>query len=58
MNNVKFNATIPAKAAAIDVHGDVGARLTLEIADSDLLDFLPIVKFRGKRLLIEISEAE
>ena len=55
---VTFCATIPVKAAAIDIHGETGARLTLEIADSDLPDFLPIVLLRGKRLDVRITEAE
>jgi hypothetical protein len=55
---VAFRATIPVKAAAIDIHGETGARLTLEIADSDLPDFLPIVLLRGKRLNVKITEAE
>jgi hypothetical protein len=55
---VCFRATIPVKAAAIDIHGETGARLTLEIADSDLPDFLPIVLLRGKRLDVKITEAE
>ena len=55
---VAFRATIPVKAAAIDIHGETGARLTLEIADSDLPNFLPIVLLRGKRLDVRITEAE
>ena len=53
---VSFRATIPVKAAAIDIHGETGARMTLEIADSDLGDFLPVVRFRGKRLRVTIEE--
>ncbi len=53
---VTFRATIPVKAAAIDIHGETGARLTLEVADSDLADFLPIVLLRGKRLTVTIAE--
>lgn len=53
---VTFRASIPAKAAAIDVHGETGARLTLEIADSDMGDFLPIVLLRGKRLRVTVAE--
>jgi hypothetical protein len=54
---VTFAATIPIKAAAIDIHGDTGARLTLEIADSDLADFLPIVMFRNTRLIVTIEKS-
>lgn len=53
---VTFRATIPIKAAAIDIHGETGARLTLEIADSDMGDFLPIVLLRGKRLIVTVKE--
>ena len=53
---VTFRATIPSKAAAIDVHGDTGARLTLEVADLDMGDFLPVVLLRGKRLRVTITE--
>jgi hypothetical protein len=53
---VAFRATIPIKAAAIDIHGETGARLTLEIADSDIADFLPIVLLRGKRLRVTVAE--
>jgi len=53
---VRFRATIPVKAAAIDIHGETGARLTLEIADSDLADFLPIVLLRGRRLRVAVEE--
>jgi hypothetical protein len=53
---VEFRATIPVKAAAIDIHGETGARLTLEIADSDMGDFLPIVLLRGKRLRVTVAE--
>ena len=53
---VRFRATIPVKAAAIDIHGETGARLTLEIADSDMADFLPIVLLRGRRLVVTVEE--
>jgi hypothetical protein len=53
---VRFRATIPIKAAAIDIHGETGARLTLEIADSDMADFLPIVLLRGRRLRVTVEE--
>ena len=54
---VEFRATIPFKANAIDVHGETGARLTLDIADSDLADFLPVVMLRQKQLRV-ILEAK
>jgi hypothetical protein len=54
--SITFAATIPVKAAAIDIHGETGARMSLEISDSDLPDFLPVVMFRGKRLRVTITE--
>ena len=53
---VTFRATIPIKAAAIDIHGETGARLTLEVADSEMGNFLPIVLLRGKRLCVTVAE--
>lgn len=53
---VSFRATIPVKAAAIDIHGDTGARLTLEVSDADMGDFLPVVLLRGKRLRVTVEE--
>lgn len=55
---VTFRATIPAKAGAIDIHGETGARLTLDIADVDLPEFLPVVTLRGKRLRINATVVE
>lgn len=55
-NPVTFKATIPHKAAAVDIHGDEGARLTLDIADIDLNDFLPVVMLRNKRLRVTVEE--
>ena len=55
---VTFRATIPHKAAAIDVHGDEGARLTLDIADVDLAQFLPVVMLRNKRLRVTVEDDE
>ena len=53
-----FRAIIPHKAAAIDVHGDEGARLTLDISDADLADFLPVVTLRNMQLVVTLVEAE
>ena len=53
---VTFRAAIPGKASAIDIHGETGARLTLEIADEDLADFLPVVRLRGLALRVTIGE--
>jgi len=55
---VTFRATIPPKSAAIDVHGEAGARLVLDVSDSDLADFLPVVMLRNKvlRVTLEVQE--
>jgi hypothetical protein len=55
---VTFPAVIPSIETAVKIHGDGGARLILDIAESDLAAFLPAVVFRGKRLQITIQEAE
>jgi hypothetical protein len=55
-NSVTFRATIPPKAAAIDFHGECGARLILDIPDSELGGFTPIIMLRCKRLLVTIAE--
>jgi len=55
-DGVTFRSAIPAKAAAIDFHGETGARLTLEVADCDLGDFMPVVLMRQKRLIVTIKE--
>jgi len=53
--SVVFRATIPPKAAAIDVHGQEGARLTLDVSDADLPAFLPVVLLRGKVLRVTLE---
>jgi len=53
---ITFHAIISPSAAAIDGHGEEGAKLKLEIADIHLPEFLPIFFFRNKRLLVTIAE--
>jgi hypothetical protein len=53
---VEFNATIPPTETAIRVHGEGGARLMLDIAESDLGAFLPSLALRGKRLVVLLRE--
>ncbi|MFA5423459.1 MAG: hypothetical protein WC374_06330 [Phycisphaerae bacterium] len=53
---ITFHAIISPSAAAIDCHGEEGAKLKLEIDDSHIAEFLPIVFFRNKRLLVTITE--
>ena len=54
-NSVTFRATIPPIETAIKVHGDGGARLILDIAESDLAGFLPALVMRGKRLTVTLA---
>ena len=55
--SVTFPATIPPIETAIKVHGDGGARMILDIAESDLGAFLPAFAMRGKRLDVTLEEA-
>jgi hypothetical protein len=53
--SVTFRATIPPIETAIKVHGEGGARLILDIAESDLGGFLPAVVMRGKVLTVTLQ---
>jgi hypothetical protein len=55
---VKFPATIPPSETAIKIHGEGGARMILDIAESDLGAFLPALVMRGRRLVVTLAEAE
>ena len=55
---VTFQASIPSLETAIKIHGDGGARLMLDVAESDLAGFLPALAYRGKRLRVTIEEAD
>lgn len=44
--SVTFRATIPPMETAIKIHGEGGARMQLDIAESDLGGFLPILAMR------------
>ncbi len=52
---VSFPATIPPSETAIKVHGEGGARMQLDIAESDLGAFLPALVMRGKRLVVTLA---
>jgi len=52
---VSFVASIPPIETAIKIHGQEGARLVLDVADSDLGDFFPVTLLRGKVLRITID---
>ena len=56
--SVTFPATIPPIETAIKVHGEGGARMLLDIAESDLGAFLPALAMRGKRLAVTLSSTE
>ncbi len=43
---------------AIKIHGDGGARVQIDIAESDLGAFLPAVVFRGRRMAVTFQDAE
>ena len=55
---VTFRASIPPMETAIKIHGEGGARLQLDIAESDLGGFLPALVMRGKVLLVTLEHAE
>jgi len=54
---VSFIASIPPIETAIKIHGQEGARLILDVADTELGNFFPITLLRGKVLRVTI-EAE
>ena len=56
--SVTFRASIPLIETAIKIHGEGGARLQLDIAESDLAGFLPALVMRGKVLNVTLEEAE
>ena len=55
---VSFPATIPPMETAIKIHGEGGARMLLDIAETDLGAFLPSLVMRGKRLVVTLEEAK
>ena len=54
---VSFPATIPPTDTAIKIHGEGGARLILDIAESDLAAFIPALIMRGKQLRVTLEES-
>ena len=57
-DSVTFPATIPPTATAIKIHGEGGARIQLDVAESDLGAFLPALVMGGKRLNVTFTEVE
>lgn len=55
---VTFPATIPPTENAIKVHGEGGARLILDIAETNMGAFLPALAMRGKRLSVKLTERQ
>jgi len=53
---VTFPATIPPMETAIKIHGEGGARIMLDVAESNLGAFLPAVAFRGKQIGVTFTE--
>ena len=53
---IKFIATLPLTATAIQIHGEEGMRVTLDIAESELPKALGLVTLKGKQLEVEIKE--
>jgi hypothetical protein len=51
-SEVIFPATIPPMETAIKIHGEGGARLSLDIAESNMGAFLPALAMRGKNLSV------
>ena len=55
---VTFPATIPMTETAIKIHGEGGARLQLDISETNLGAFLPALVMRGKRLVVTLESEE
>ena len=56
--SVTFRATVPPIETAIKIHGEGGARLILDIAETDLAGFLPALVFRGRKLRVTLEGDE
>ena len=56
--SVTFRASIPPMETAIKIHGEGGARLQLDVAETDLAGFLPALKYRGRLLDVTLTDAE
>lgn len=55
-DRVQFIASIPPIETAIKIHGEEGARLILDVADTELGNFFPITLLRGKVLKITVEK--
>ena len=57
-SEIIFNATIPPTASAIQIHGDGGARISLDIAESDMANMIPLMALRGKQLVVCVESRD
>ena len=55
---VTFRANIPSINSAIYIDGEEGARIKLDIAEIDLLDFLPVLPMRQSVLKVTFERYE
>ena len=56
ISTVTFPATIPPMETAVKIHGEGGARIQLDIAESELAMFLPALVFRGRQMMVTFTE--
>lgn len=57
-DRITFTATIPPTESAIKIHGDGGARIMLDVAESCMGAFMPMLVMRGKifRVTVELKQ--
>lgn len=54
-DTIQFQAIVPSIQSAIRVAGDGGARLVLDISESEMGNFLPIMLMREELLIVRIQ---
>ena len=55
-DSVDFLASFPPTATAIQMHGDGGMRITLDISETDVPKALPVMQWRGTVMEVTIRE--
>ena len=55
-DTVTFLATFPPTATAIQMHGDGGMRITMDIPETEVGKALPVMKWRGAQMEVTIEE--
>ena len=55
---ITFLASLPAIQSAIKIDGSGGARVMLDVPESEMGNFIPVMMLRGKRLRVTIEEAQ